>query len=476
MLTILRSLARQLRAVIRKAAPLGSPRGLKPPILLEANRQGLCVRVQLPDVAVEYHQAGSHAPGSIHLPFDALDGFSGRHDVPILLEEHGPDTLQARWDDGGVPQVRQFAIDHTEIPSSFPEPPARFTALDRAFLQALDVARHCVARDGVRYSLQKLQFRGGTGEIVASDGRQLLVQKGFAFPWSDDVLVPALAVFGCPELPQDGSVSIGRTNTHVAVRVGPWTFHLAIDAQGRFPRTENVIPSLTGTVTTCHLSPQDAEFLVHTLPRLPGEDADQSPLTIDLNGHVAVRARAENQDQVTELVLSRSTVEGPPVRLVSNRHYLARMVQLGFHELKVVKADVPLVCEDATRKFVWMPLEKVGALPPSDNCLRIASNGKAPKPSPPKKERRSIPMSTPSTNDNKNGHVVTPPPANSDSGSKPPTSINGLMEEAAELRSLLRDAYARVGRFLDALKRHRQQSKLLRSTLTSLKQLQQIDG
>jgi hypothetical protein len=159
---------------------------------------------------------------------------------------------------------------------------------------------------------------------------------------------------------------------------------------------------------------------------------------------------------------------------VSNRDCLARLVQLGFREVRVVKADVPVVCKDEKRTYVWMPLGKDGALPPNDDYLRITSTGKAPKTSPAKKVRRISPMPTPSTNGSKNGHVVAPPRASINGDGKTPTSINGLMEEAAELKALLRDAYARMSRVLEGLKRHRQQSKLLKSTLTSLRQLQQL--
>lgn len=68
-----------------------------------------------------------------------------------------------------------------------------------------------------------------------------------------------------------------------------------------------------------------------------------------------------------------------------------------------------------------------------------------------------------------------PPPASPESSKNPP-GVQTLMEEAAELKSLLRDAYVRVGRLLEGLKAQRQQSRLLRSTLSSLKQLQRFDG
>jgi len=47
------------------------------------------------------------------------------------------------------------------------------------------------ARDvTTRFVLNRIQLRGGrSGAVIASDSKQLLVQTGFAFPWSDHVLV-----------------------------------------------------------------------------------------------------------------------------------------------------------------------------------------------------------------------------------------------------------------------------------------------
>ena len=67
---------------------------------------------------------------------------------------------------------------------------------------------------------------------------------------------------------------------------------------------------------------------------------------MDLNGRVAVRARAAGEGPATELVLARSTYVGPPVRLQTNRELLARAIRLGFAEVEVVDADTPLVCRD----------------------------------------------------------------------------------------------------------------------------------
>lgn len=327
--------------------------------------------------------------------------------------------------------------------------------------------------------MQKIQLRGGTGDIVATDGKQLLIQSGFALPWKEDVLVPAMSVFACRELPQDGPVTLGKTDKHVCVRVGPWTFFLAIDTDARFPDAKAVIPAATASSTTCRLAAEDAAFLEKTLPRLPGRDDDHAPLTLDLNGHVAVRARGEGQSRPTEVVLSRSQVSGPPMRFVTDRQYLARAVALGFTEFRVAKPEVPVVCADKFRTFVWVPLGKDGALPPSEDVLRITSAGDEPATQPPKKERRKEDMTKqPSANGQGNGHP--PQPSDRDIGhAANGPGLGALIAEAQALKEVLHDACGRTSRLLVALKRHKKQSRLMASTLQSLRQLQQmhpIDG
>ncbi len=76
-------------------------------------------------------------------------------------------------------------------------------------LKALDDAMHIVSTTAIRYATDKIQLRGQSGEIAATDGGQLLWQSGFQFPWTDDVLVPRLKVFDCTELFGD-TVAIGR--------------------------------------------------------------------------------------------------------------------------------------------------------------------------------------------------------------------------------------------------------------------------
>ena len=162
-------------------------------------------------------------------------------------------------------------------------------------------------------------------------------------------------------LPRDQPVSIGKTDTHVVLRVGPWTLVPGDPDRRPLPRVDQVIPDAQATATRLRLDAEDAAFLGQALDRLPGADELNSPATVDLNGQVAVRARAADQTQVTELVLTRSRYTGTPVRLNTNREFLARALRLGFTEIEIVDADTPLVCRDRQpRLLLAAPVARVG--------------------------------------------------------------------------------------------------------------------
>ena len=208
----------------------------------------------------------------------------------MTLEAAGPDKVLARWSDGGVPQVVEYETPDMAMQPTFPPLPDAFVANPAALIGALDEAVHTTATDATRYAMQRLLLRGGSGEVAATDGQQLLVHGGFNFGWDGDVLVTAVPIFGGKELGPDQPVEVGRTDEQVVLRIGAWTFWLRIDADGRFPNLDGVVPKPQEAGSYLRIAPADATFLGTTLPRLPGRDDEYQPLTVDLNGQVCMRA------------------------------------------------------------------------------------------------------------------------------------------------------------------------------------------
>src|SRR5262245_36960492 len=397
MIAFSRTLARQFRAVLRRSLLDKEPRGSWPLVLFQASKDGLVLQACQSDTAVRYHLDGSYLPEAIAFRSSVLAEVEGRRDDHVELEQVAFGKGQAKWVDGDVPKVTDLETVAPDSVPDFPDLPKRFTPMPREFLQALDEATKTAARESVRYALARLQLRGKTGEIIATDGRQLLVQGGFTFPWSDTVLVPRVPAFGLRELAQEPDVSVGRTKTHVAVRVGPWTFLLAIDTQSRFPDVEAVIPRVSSGVSRLHLDPQDAAFLTANVPKLPGSEENMSPVTLDLHAPISLRGRDEKHG-ITELVLNRSTVSGPPVRLSMDRRYLVRAVKLGFDKVEISSADKPLVCRADQRLYVWMPLDKTAVILSEPGMQRISSAEGLSPPTSSEPERRESPMPAPQPN------------------------------------------------------------------------------
>jgi hypothetical protein len=476
-----RLLVRQFRAIVRKATPVGDGKALWSPVAFASGKEGTSLHVQSSDVAVTYHQPGAAAEERFSLPLEALAQFEGNKDDVVLLKKVKSGVVQATWTDNGVPQLREFSVEARSKTQPAPEPPVKFTNVDRRFLQAMHDAAYTVGRDHSRFAVMRIQLGGQAGEVAATDGHQVLVHSGLTLPWKEELLVPAIGAFGSRELPDDAKVEVGKTATHVGVRAGPWTFLLRIDAIGRFPPVHEVFPKLPGNHTIVQFDPVDASFLLKTLPRLPGREEPESPVTLDLHGPVVLRAKAQGHDRVTEAVLTASRVSGPApkLRIQTNRRYLARALELGFDEMHLVGANSVITCRDDQRRYGWMPLSPEGALPTSTDAVQIVSQQEPVTIKPPTRERSTTVMSNTSTTNAENGHERESRAREGRAASNGTAPANELTMEsviadAQGLRDALRETYERTGRLIAALKHFGKQSRLVQSTLHSLRQLQNI--
>ncbi|HWA96884.1 MAG TPA: hypothetical protein VG713_00260 [Pirellulales bacterium] len=131
--------------------------------------------------------------------------------------------------------------------------------------------------------------------------------------------MPANPVFRCTQLPRDVPASVGKTEDWLFVLADPWTIALRITKDARFPKTDDLIRDRHSAPSSLQFDPADAKFLVKALPKLPGSDDPMQSVTVELNSHVTIRARADGQSPVTELVLANSRADGERIVLTTNR-------------------------------------------------------------------------------------------------------------------------------------------------------------
>jgi hypothetical protein len=463
MITIPRALARVLRAMLRRSVVEQEPRGEWPLLLCRGGPDGLVIEAHRGGVGVRHQLEGPQPPDVLAFRSTVLAEFEGRGTDAVTLEPVGPGKARARWEESGVPRVLDVdTVDPDTIPPLRAQP-GRWAARPDSFPQVLLDAANTTARESGRFALTRVQLRGGRGQVTATDGRQLLIRNGFDFPWKEDVLIPRLPALGLRELRDEGPAGIRRTDEHVILRLGAWTFFLGIDRTSRFPDVQSVVPRPTTFTCRLRLDPDDAAFLAKALPGLPGADDDHAPVILDLGERAMVRARGEGDAPSTELELARSAVEGKATRLSANRLYLRRALALGFRELHVGAPGQPAAWRDGEDLYLFVPLDAGGAIPPGRDAVRVASAPGAPQPVPdrnPEPERRDPPMPEP----NGNNHINNGPPDHS-------AGIEELIDQTEGLKRALQEAAARAGRLAAALRQQRRQNRAVQAAVEDLRGL-----
>lgn len=408
-------------------------------------------------MGVRHHTPGSFRTGSVALPYSKLAELENAGEA-ITLEQTAPFKVRASWQVGGEPHSLDFdTADPASLPPA-PEPARNAVSLEPGFLLALDDAARTASREVVRYATNRILLRGRDGAVIATDGRQLLVQGGYYFPWKEDKFLPALPVFGGRELPRDKPVRLGLAKERITLEAGPWLFDFKAEQGARFPDVDRVIPHTGTALTRLRLDARDVEELIQKLPHLPAHDDQHRPVSLDLGTAVAVRSRSEPEGTV-EVALAHAKREGPPLQVVMDRRYLLRALKLGFTEVLIASAKQPLLCKDDNRTYVWMPLAEADAVPAAQ-AVPIRPKRRATAAPPEPQKSTPMPPNEPTSNGRqRNGSADQDEPLDP-------------VAEAEELRSHLQAALARTGRLIAALKQQRRQSRVVESALASLRRLQ----
>ena len=472
MITITRSLARQLRAVFRRAGIGKAYGGYGHRVLFLADQDTLRIQAMSGSAAVEYQAAHQDGPVQVLLPLDLLNACEGGKPDPVQLDFSVPDKVTASWTDKRVPVVRDFdASTPDDTIPPFPPLPSSFATNEPDLWTALREAAASTDPNPTRAALSCIQFRSGEGKIVATDGQQALMQSGFSFPWSEDLLVPASNVFGCRELPSDQSIYVGKTEDWVTFKTGPWAISLKLEKDARFPDVTRHFSDPRAALSRLCLAPDDGDFLTDALPRLPCEEETNCPVTLDLNGQVLIRGRAADSSRATELTLSNSRLEGDPITINSNREYLLRALRLGFREVLLYGNEQPALCDDGRRQLVWALLTPGAAIPSGPDLIRIASTQRPAGGASghPQKRRRKTTVSEPTPQSTPTGEKPATKPKRTTTQAK-----TTPIEQAIAFRDALRTAVVQANELIRSLKRQKREARLVQTTLASLKQLQKV--
>lgn len=466
MIEISRKNIRAARTTIRQSLGITARRA--PCITLRTTDNQLQIQAAGDTVAIELRLPGNAQPECFAVPYEALTACEGRQDELVSFTKRD-DTVIVQWADNGIPQLATFPVKE---PVEMPCTPDTLTSIEPRFLTAMANAVATTDNQECRFALNCVRLRGSDGQIAATDSSQALVENGYSFPWQDAVLVSASGAFASNDFSGADEVLIGRTEDWVSIQVNSCTLHLKIEKERRFPSIDLQIPTNGSAATTLALSEDDVDFLLTSTKRLPGASEPHSPVTVDLNGVVAIRAVAADLTNSTELVLSNSRRVGNEVRFGTNREFLNRAAELGFREIYLRNAEAPAYCQDARRTYIWALLSEEDIIKASSQTIRISSPVSYITHHPKRRTNSVMTTSQPTTTQTK---TVRPASAPLEAVvNREPDPIPTLLNQAEALRESLIQSLSDVRDLVTAIKRNQKQNRLVETTLRSLKQLEHI--
>lgn len=197
MILLPQSVLRDCCAVFRRVLPKSNLARSAANVHILGGRDGIRLRLVQPEVAVEYHHATVSETFSFAVAMAALTDCIGRGNGTVEFKPNKNDKVEIHWEQAGVSQCRECPL--RALPQSYPDWPNRDVTNDPNLVGALSNAMQIPTGGAGRLALTQVQLRGKQGDIVATDGRQLLITGGFQFPWKESLHVPRSSVFASRE-------------------------------------------------------------------------------------------------------------------------------------------------------------------------------------------------------------------------------------------------------------------------------------
>ena len=153
-------------------------------------------------------------------------------------------------------------------------------------------------------------------------------------------------------------------------------------------------------------------------------------------------------------MLSNSRRIGDELKVSTDRTFVERAMQLGFREIYLRDVEAPAFCRDTNRSYIWALLGRNTVLTADPTAMRIES--------PVRQAVSTTSIRLP----------TSPEPPRTKTGNCGAGQPENILTTAEALHASLREALCNTRDLITAIKHRSKQSRLVNSTLRSLKQLQ----
>jgi len=314
------------------------------------------------------------------LPFQLIEEIGARKSGGTVVFCVEGDQAQVRWQEAveSPPYTRTVAMPKIRSLPVMPKPSKWVRHPSELLFDALADALLCVSRNNVNVSLKWICFRGTS--ILASDGKQALIQEGFLRLFAKDKLCLPSKIFMSKEMRSfDSSVKVGATADYMCFEIGPVRFCLR-SGKATYPDFERFRVNVTGWTHLC-ITKADAKFLAEYLRVLPGKGTEDDPVSFELSpGRIpAIRGYdvCNTKTSAVELRLVNSAFEGRyPIQVTVRRGHIETALALGIHQFRFDIADPSFVVGLTTRRYVFAPLYHSSETKVPENKVKVYSSPK----------------------------------------------------------------------------------------------------
>ena len=114
------------------------------------------------------------------------------------------------------------------------------------------------------------------------------------------------------------------------------------------------MPSPDRTFTKVTLAELAVGAILDALPRMPGGDESDQPVTVVIEGgKLLLRSRPQCSDEWTEIPVPDVSVTGPDQRVCLNRTFITKALRFGFTEFEVQDALEPSPVHRTGKEDEW---------------------------------------------------------------------------------------------------------------------------
>jgi len=318
-------------------------------------------------VSVRLEQPVNGAPVEMLVPYEALTRITkrcGKTDT-ITVSKADKNNVLVEFPIGnqtGQEHVESLAAEEfPPVPRIKSDPVPVKDDIRQAILEAMD----CASTDETRVILNGayLDVSSRQGHyVVATDGRHLYSSNSFTLPLQNSLIIPDHKFLGWKEFNNDGEwqqrVQPGAKENPGLLQISSrrWRY-ITRQIEGNYPNWQQVVPDPKQYNTTMELTPAAMDAILALVPKIPCHDAINNPIGLIVEGKkLTLRGRGANDAKWTDLEVAGVTVNGKPVTVYLNRHFLTKALGFGMGTIQIIDPLTPLKFSNGGKQMIVMPI------------------------------------------------------------------------------------------------------------------------